>query len=293
LAHQKITAADYYDFMPSEYHRPGDLWTGLPSHGLLPSPSVTGLIVTPACDLSQRKVDTLTYLPVVTVSEWLVTSEFRADIVGQIKNAFGSLKSTAGRLELSRRPTRQELEEAAAHAELARSALGSDKSQAALVERIMAGIVLLARSSPESDSKHFEDLFGKKPWRQTLDKLVKNGLRLDVHFLPPDEQDPVWSCLETPSLVLFRYPLTLPVQILDIASDIGIKDWAAAMADSQREFPIATAFSTQRPIRRLRVKERFLADIMTRYLAVYIRLGSPDFTQATVDSYVETIAGGR
>ena len=41
----------------------------------------------------------------------------------------------------------------------------------------------------------------------------------------------------------------------------------------------------------LRIRPRFLSDLLTRFTALYSRIGSPDFTEGTVDQYVDQIRG--
>src|SRR5271157_3624696 len=66
-----ISVTDYYSFRPAKSHVPGDIWSGLAMHGLLGLQHAHGLIVTPACDLDNCKVETLTYLPIIPVQRLL------------------------------------------------------------------------------------------------------------------------------------------------------------------------------------------------------------------------------
>lgn len=75
------TAKHYYNSHPSGDHATGDIWANLPSHGLLRETFVPGLVITPACDLAQSKVETITYLPIVEVHEWFGSSSFRAEVM--------------------------------------------------------------------------------------------------------------------------------------------------------------------------------------------------------------------
>jgi hypothetical protein len=44
-------------------------------------------------------------------------------------------------------------------------------------------------------------------------------------------------------------------------------------------------------MKRATLKQRFVADLLTRFVGVYIRLGSPDFTSETIDRYLMDIEG--
>ena len=165
------------------------------------------------------------------------------------------------------------------------------------VDRIRAGVRLVSNMiSAHPTEANIDDLsllFTSKAWTANLEKLITNALRTDVHFLPPDEQEPEWSAVPVPSVVLFRYPLTAPIEILDVAGDLAQRNWNVALNEIASLHPIADAFGGERPLRRARLQDRFLADLMTRYLAVYIRLGSPDFSLDTVRDYATVLGGHR
>src|ERR1035441_3928507 len=80
----KISARSYYDYFPPASHAPGDLWMHLPIHGLLRREWASALVVTPSCDLFNRKVNTITYLPIIPCRDWIGSREFLAEIVGSM-----------------------------------------------------------------------------------------------------------------------------------------------------------------------------------------------------------------
>jgi len=88
---KKITMQDYYDLSPSSGNSQGDIWVDLPTHGLLGPNAVTGIVITPACDLANSKVETITYLPVVPVCRFfsmpVAIPELRSATEGQLKAA--------------------------------------------------------------------------------------------------------------------------------------------------------------------------------------------------------------
>src|SRR5947208_622781 len=71
---------DYYDLYPSLDHVPGDIWVDLPTCGVLPFQHLAGVVISPACDMANRKVETITYLPIVTVRTWFSTVAALPDI---------------------------------------------------------------------------------------------------------------------------------------------------------------------------------------------------------------------
>ena len=86
------------------------------------------------------------------------------------------------------------------------------------------------------------------------------------------------------------------MSILDSAQDVSLTDWSAATAALATHEPMARVFSETRPLKCLRLQNRFLADLplrvvlgesadlLTKFMALYSRLGSPDFTRETIDT---------
>jgi len=85
------TPKRYYDLNPSSENQPGDIWSGLPTHGLLGTKTVHGLVITPACDLSNRKVETITYLPIISVLTYFSSIAYLPDVR---RNIDGLLSNT-------------------------------------------------------------------------------------------------------------------------------------------------------------------------------------------------------
>src|SRR4051812_20228192 len=96
--HPKITPAHYYDTSPMLGNSPGDIWSGLPTHGLLGTPHVSGIVITPACDLANHKVDTVIYLPVIRVLRYYSTMAALPEIRQAIERQLG-VADISGMLE--------------------------------------------------------------------------------------------------------------------------------------------------------------------------------------------------
>ena len=285
-----ISASDYYDLVPHGEHYPGDIWSDLPTFGILPEPLVHGLVVTPACDLTNRKVDTITYLPIVSVRRYMssvsLLPEIKKAVEGQLKA--GGLDGLASLPAGFAKPPAPDLD---ALAEIVRSHLSSDRlsdKHKSALGRATAGMEVLAaiccgKSDGDLANKTFE-LLGEAKSRETRERIIRNSFRVDLHFLPSDGQRPEWSGIPEHSVALFRYALTVPVEILDLAQAAGRETWAQEMTQIGSMFPCANAF-LRAPLRRLRVRPRFLSDLITRFSAVFGRIGSPDFTDETVSRY--------
>src|SRR5208337_4655601 len=88
---RRISARHYYDYLPPQTHACGDIWSNLTTLNLLGSSPVSGIVVTPACDLSQNKTETVTYLPVVPIRAYFSTvgalRTTRERVIGHLKAA--------------------------------------------------------------------------------------------------------------------------------------------------------------------------------------------------------------
>jgi len=84
--------------------------------------------------------------------------------------------------------------------------------------------------------------------------------------------------------------LTIPVSILDLADDPYPQDWQVQLESLRDGYKLADFFENI-PLRASRLKKDFLTDLLTRYLGLYIRMGSPDFSEDTVKLYLSEIGG--
>lgn len=80
----RITERSYYDFFPPGNHAPGDIWMDLPTHGLLRRDRASALVVTPSCDLLNRKVSTITYLPIISFRDWVSCRDFLPEVIASM-----------------------------------------------------------------------------------------------------------------------------------------------------------------------------------------------------------------
>jgi hypothetical protein len=102
---KKIDERDYYDFLPPNIHRTGDIWKALPTFGTLNCGLTAGIVMTPACDLANNKSETITYIPIVSITDYLNSPAFYVEIWSEIKSILE--KSKMGQLILP--PDRFEL----------------------------------------------------------------------------------------------------------------------------------------------------------------------------------------
>lgn len=287
---------DVYDFSASPHHQPGDIWAGLPCYGLLGIEPITGVVISPACDLSNNKIETITYLPVISIKEYFnlpaCLGILRPCIDGQL-DQLGLLDATGGwpsaTYELPDADQIQQLLDFCAHKTTETNVSNKEKGA---IERVQAGLRLISvirnKSRVAGDLKDVRVLLGSA-YEETKRKIMTNSLRTETHFLPHDRQAEAWAGVGAHSLVLFRYPMTAPVSVFDLALDSSVTDWEQAVLDLADRAPAAALFSQNRPSKRSTVTQPFMADLLTRYLSVYLRLGSPDFAKQTIYDFSEDV----
>jgi hypothetical protein len=285
----RITERSYYDYFPPGNHAPGDIWMDLPTHGLLRRDRTSALVVTPSCDLSNRKVSTITYVPIISFQDWVGCRDFLPEVIGTMSSlvehlgAVGiSSSSVLGCDEIFSTALSEQLL-------VLEKGLTNEKIPKALriaCERYLSGAKHLKRVScgEPANVRDLEVCLTKARWLKIRSQVVKNALRSDLYFLPADCNDPETSPISNHSVALFRYPLTAPVAMLDSAQDASLPDWTAATAALATLEPMAYAFSGARPLKCLRLRDRFLSDLLTKFVALYSRLGSPDFSEESVET---------
>src|SRR5208282_1352342 len=99
------------------------------------------------------------------------------------------------------------------------------------------------------------------------------------------------SVIQEPSVALFRYPLSIPIDILDLAGTVSEAGWPIEAARLRLLYPCVGTVEAPRPLKALRIRPRFLSDLLTRFTGLYGRIGSPDFGDGTIDRYVAQIGG--
>lgn len=282
-----VQSRDFYDFFPLPNHRTGDIWRCLPTFGMLDCVSTTGVVITPACDLANEKCETITYLPIVSVAQYLISSAFRyecwQEIVGVLAKTKGySLMASPGRFDL---PRKDDLE---AVLEMQKDA---DAKQLSAQEtaRINSYVNYIEKCNEKTVSiMDVRNFMKSDRYKNYISRIVTNAHKPDIHFLPADEQVEDLSAMPVHSLVLFRYPLTIPVAVLDAAHHTPSTQWNEVRGNLRGDQPILNHMP-QWPIKLMSLKGEFLSDMITRYVNMYIRLGSSDFSEGAVQRFTEEI----
>lgn len=288
-----ISAADYYDFFPPSDHRVGDIWVDLPTFGMLPLEHVTGIVITPACDLQNCKAETITYLPVIPIRLAFSLTGFLPVIIRAI-NGQAQVCRVDGLddTELFVRPDSRAIE--ALEARIKNGRFSNDKEKVA-ADRVMAGAAILragsGRAVQSACGNQLKTLLGASTLRSTVEKLVRNSYKGDMHFLPGDGQRMEWSAIPEPSVALFRHVFSVPIEVFDRAQIGGPQtEWQRDIETLVSRIAGAASFS-KRPMKRQTLRPRFAADLLTRYAAMHVRLGAPDFTDMSISGYVAQVVG--
>lgn len=287
-----IARKQFYEDFPPKGISTGDIWLNLPTFGSLPPSHLTGIVVTPACDLTWCKSSVVTYLPIVKQSElFRYTDAFHSPIRKKLEK-LASCLGIAGDPKMlfpafgvpKRRILDQFLSEAKNLQAPDKTALRQFNDLLKLISQIVFGDEEHKKPSPSV-------FMSPSDYRKELEKIVRNAFSTDLHFLP--ESAPIGNeagFLPEPSIVLFRHPTTIPVPIFRLAEETSSDDWDGAI---ESELPFTGLSSTMfpvRPMKILRLKEPFLHDLIARYTALYARLGSPDFSEDTVNSFAKDLS---
>jgi len=136
----------------------------------------------------------------------------------------------------------------------------------------------LGRSSSGEAAPDVQKILAPSEWEKSRKEIVRNAFRDDIHFLPREREETQLPAVEEHSVALFRYPLAVPLCVLDQAMVIPEAQWGSEMDVLSLRVPFAQHFRGCRPTKVLRLQPEFLHDLLTRYVRVYVRVGSPDFS---------------
>jgi hypothetical protein len=285
---QPLNTKDYYS-TPSLKHSTGDIWRELPTFGLLKGKACSGLIITPACDLANHKVETITYLPIIGVDEYLTSRSFYQKILSKIIGLSNGIQNSTVQDLLTKNVLPSIADINFVIAEYEKLA----KDNKGIINRIVIGLRLaldICNNNVRTVNKElFVQLFSEKEILGFKQDIIRNNFTNDLHFLPRDEQDPLWSSILNHSVVLFRYPITVPIELLDAANDASIISWDRKMDEIMTIFPVAKDFKGEKPLKSSHLHNFFLSDLLTRFAGLYIRIGSPDFDVDTINQYTQQI----
>jgi hypothetical protein len=292
----KLTAADYYDLNPQAANRSGDVWSGLPFFGMLNRTTASALVITPACDLANPKSATLTLLPIISVREYLNSSAYAFSLLkavnGQLTTAQVASLTAPGRFQY---PRADEIERVMSEVEPITRKIEVSAKERNAAQRAASGLHIMrsARSGRATvvDMRLLSHILGEAELDRLLSSIIRNSYSADIHYLPPDAQPDEWGVIREASVALFRFPFCAPIEVMEAASDVDIKDWDAEVVGLSECVSHAEQNRGTRPLKHLTLKTRFLADLITRYVGMHVRLGAPDLSDATVENLIQAMKG--
>jgi hypothetical protein len=126
--------------------------------------------------------------------------------------------------------------------------------------------------------------------RPAIEKIISNKSP-NSHFLPSDEQPEDWSGIPVHSVALFRMPLSIPIEILDLAQETSESSWRMELKKLECIYPLSAKMADTRPMKRITLREVFTVDLLTRYIGLYVRLGAPDFSALSFEKFLTEIEG--
>ncbi|WJM85659.1 hypothetical protein QUF31_00545 [Dickeya chrysanthemi] len=279
-ANIKIDPRDYYKELPSIYHETGDIWMNIPCFGLNKNRFTRAIVITPSCDLSQSKSETITVLPIITLSDYIYSKCFFYEIWQEVHQ----ILSEAGICMINRykNPCPDDVRTAI---EIFQSEKAKEKSIVKLNEYCK---YIMYCENNDSEKPDLKKIFSEKNLNNKLSSIMTNAYRSDIHFLPHDGNNYNGNILDDHSLVLFRYSFSFPVDVLDLASYGSEDTWLSDIKSLEEKYPLASLFEKY-PINVSTLKDDFLSDLLSRYLSMYMRLGSRDFTKETLSNFLTHI----
>lgn len=290
LMKTKLAARKYYKDIESS-HMTGDIWMNLPSLGVLKQQLCSGLVITPSCDLANAKVETITYLPIISIDSWFTSRAFYYEARNQFINISKEKIPLAEDILLKNKvPSHSDI---GFIEEMLRDIKESNKTDKTIKARIVDGIDILRTVITYNDfvcdKVKLGNFLGEKLLNNVLIKIIRNSYSNDIHFLPKDQEPHEWSAVPSHSVVLFRYPITVPIEILDLANDHSCLEWKREILNLKNMYPIVTQFIDNKPLKAISLENAFLSDLLTRFVGLYVRIGSPDFTNETVHEILKEL----
>lgn len=288
----RVTGQAYYDVMPGADLQAGDIWLDMPTFGHWRRLTANALVITPACDLSNRKSETVSYVPVVPLREYVLGRGFAVEMVRVIKaqeSIAGISQASDWIAKASNLPGIAQVQcmHSSASAQLEKK-IGEKALSASRRCEAASKVLLASRGAAVATIEDVKSALGDKEYLRIVSDIVRNAYSSDIHFLPADGRIGMSSAMKEHSVALFRYPLSLPVEVLDYANDIAVIDWPRVVSSMENEYPIMKEVGV-RPLKIGSLRSPYLADLISRFAGLHIRMGSPDFTSETVGRYVNDI----
>ncbi|WP_139333687.1 hypothetical protein [Bosea sp. TND4EK4] len=282
--------------LPPDQHSCGDIWSNLPSMGLVSDLElIAGITITPACDVSNFKSETITFLPIVSIQQYLSTLSMLPTVRRKLIERLTSAGIVSG-INWPE-PGYEPPHEGSIDLEIIRLSqiLQDQKTKEkhrAHIERALAGLRITknccSTQDREANIADYDKLYGSE-WSEIKEQIVKNSFRSDIHFLPKSDNSDISYGLAQHSVALMRYPITVPSEILTRAISTSEQSWPEFLSSYRSISTASVLFSKARPIKISSLKSQFMSDLLSRFTSLFSRIGSPDFSKFTITKYCAEI----
>jgi hypothetical protein len=278
---KKIEPKDFYKNLPQIKHETGDIWRGIPSFGLLSDEFIRALVITPACDLEQKKSETVTVLPIITISDFFYSKCFYSEIWSEFSNPL-----TEFGIGNENRYTNPKSEDIMAYIDY----IKDDNKKKIILSKVTKYLEYISYCEDplNKEKPKISDILNNKNLDKIIKGIITNSYRTDIHYLPHDGNISDSSILDSHSIALFRYSFSFPIDILNLAA-LGNEDaWITDINNFKKTYQFSEIFKSY-PVNVSTLKDDFLSDLISRFISMHIRLGSRDFTEETISNFADTI----
>jgi len=274
----------YYLTLPSGALTQGDIWLDLPSPMLLPVSKVA-IVITPRCDFAHEKTPSVNYIPAIGFDDYI-----EGALPMLLEREIARLDTQLRDLEIPL-PVYEMLELGASTESIVEE-LGREAEAATLTKRNAADIQRFKENfqkitdlrkvidSKIQDPTILGSLIPARELRKFREQLLKNQIN-DAHMLPP--------CIgisSQPLIFLLRHVTSCDIRCVQLAhSCLSVEQWESRRNQNLSHLTPLTAFKSM-PERVARLKGPFLEQLVSRFVALFSRVGVPDLTNSEFTSLI-------
>lgn len=271
--------SEYYHYFPTGEIKPGCI-IEMKAGNSIPCKADNFIIISPACDIVQRKTDTITVLPVIPFKKFfsrpmLYSQEIVKKIKQKIPDRYQDL------LPITMWETLKLLEELKQSNEL---------DDVDYIDSLITWCLKLSIENPvEIDTSLLVKCLGKAKYKEIVEKLIVDNYLSDTYFLPKTKDEEKYHIkYKDGAFVLLRYPIVIPSELILLANNSDI-DWKEI---TNNNYLCANNYFNDMPIIIGNIKETYYNEIYGKYLSYQVRMGSPDFNEDYKKVLVLDICGG-
>lgn len=291
LSNSPLKASHYYSTVIKIEHSFGDIWRNLPTFGLIPHcTTCDGVMITPACDVAQYKTETLTYLPIIPIEDYLLGSSFMAECRGRVIELYNQIGEDFAIDWPKSGYTIPRVRELSSEVDRLNELHAKYHKKRNAIESAIAGLILAGNAETGdilgTNGGLAAALFDKG-WPDKIEKIVRNSFRSDIQFMPALTSTSDSLSIWKHSVALLRYPITIPIQWLDEAQRCDAKSWSDFVSKVKNGGHLLAANFI--PIKILNLNHQFRVSLLSRFASLYSRVGTEDFSTRQVTKFASEI----